>query len=307
MDMKIFKDTKENFEWIDILNPTLEELSPVVEKYGLHPTSIQDCFDPRHLPKFEQIDNITFIILRTYDDASSELANTIHALTRKISIFIGPNFLISIHRTDLPFLHSLYANPFKNFDPIYINSKLYILNYLIQEILYSYEKLSNLCETSLSLFEENLLNIESISSSLQEKMLQRSRINVFKSMIRFSIDIISKLKSHFNEGNQPIFQNLKENAENINYYAEELTENITNLITLQISLSAHNTNEIMRTLTLFSVFFMPLTFIVGIYGMNFKFMPELEWKYSYPILLILMATVSMGIFIWFKKKKWLKF
>jgi magnesium transporter len=72
-----------------------------------------------------------------------------------------------------------------------------------------------------------------------------------------------------------------------------------------MSFAAQKTNDVMKVLTIFSVFFMPLTFIVGIYGMNFEFMPELKQKWGYPIVLIVMAIVTGVIYQWFRKKKWL--
>jgi len=77
------------------------------------------------------------------------------------------------------------------------------------------------------------------------------------------------------------------------------------LLNVYFSASSQRTNDTMRILTIFSVFFMPLTFIVGIYGMNFKFMPELEWKKGYPAVMILMGIITLLIYIWFKRKKWL--
>lgn len=74
---------------------------------------------------------------------------------------------------------------------------------------------------------------------------------------------------------------------------------------LFISFSAQKTNDVMKVLTIFSVFFMPLTFIVGIYGMNFEFMPELKQKWGYAAVLILMVIVTVLIYLYFKKKKWL--
>jgi magnesium transporter len=72
-----------------------------------------------------------------------------------------------------------------------------------------------------------------------------------------------------------------------------------------MSFSAQRTNDVMRVLTLFSVFFMPLTFIVGIYGMNFEYMPELTKTWGYPAVLILMGLIALMIYTWFKRKKWL--
>ena len=86
---------------------------------------------------------------------------------------------------------------------------------------------------------------------------------------------------------------------------DQIHDDVTNLLNIYLSLSAQKTNDVMKVLTIFSVFFMPLTFIVGIYGMNFDFMPELRVKWAYPAVLISMAIISLLIFWWFKRKKWL--
>jgi magnesium transporter len=98
---------------------------------------------------------------------------------------------------------------------------------------------------------------------------------------------------------------LKEELDSFNYFSDELLDDATSLANLEMALAARKVNEIIRMLTLFSVFFMPLTFIVGIYGMNFKFMPELESQLGYPAVLLFMLVVTATIFFWFRKKNWL--
>lgn len=80
---------------------------------------------------------------------------------------------------------------------------------------------------------------------------------------------------------------------------------MTNLLKIYLSLSAQRTNEVMRMLTIFSAFFLPLTFIAGIYGLNFEFMPELGWKAGYPAVLFLMVVVAGRIYVWFRRKGWI--
>src|SRR3546814_7630519 len=84
---------------------------------------------------------------------------------------------------------------------------------------------------------------------------------------------------------------------------DNLSENTAQLLSVYFPIASQRTNEIMRVLTVFSVFFMPLTFIAGIYGMNFKFMPELTWLYGYPAVLLVMVGISTGIYFWFKRKE----
>ena len=85
----------------------------------------------------------------------------------------------------------------------------------------------------------------------------------------------------------------------------QVLEDVNNLLNLSMSFAAQKTNEVMKVLTIFSVFFMPLTFIAGIYGMNFHYMPELSKKWGYPGSLGLMVIVAIVIYQWFKRKKWL--
>lgn len=84
-----------------------------------------------------------------------------------------------------------------------------------------------------------------------------------------------------------------------------ISENTAQLLNIYFNIESNHTNDIMRTLTIISVFFMPLTFIVGVYGMNFTHMPELEWYYGYPAIMITMALLALIIFYWFKRKNWL--
>jgi magnesium transporter len=82
-------------------------------------------------------------------------------------------------------------------------------------------------------------------------------------------------------------------------------EDVNNLMNLYMSFTSQRTNDVVKVLTIFSVFFMPLTFISSIYGMNFRYMPELETKWGYPIVVIIMMLVTVAIFLWFRRKKWL--
>ena len=103
----------------------------------------------------------------------------------------------------------------------------------------------------------------------------------------------------------PALQDAKDLHVKLNTIYDQTQEDVHNLLNIYISLSAQKTSDVMKVLTIFSVFFMPLTFIVGIYGMNFEFMPELRNKWGYPAVIVVMIIVTFAIYMWFKKKKWL--
>ena len=106
-------------------------------------------------------------------------------------------------------------------------------------------------------------------------------------------------------GEEPLVQDVKDQHLKMRTQYGQVLDEVNNLMNLFMSLASQKTNEVMKVLTIFSVFFMPLTFIAGIYGMNFEFMPELRQRWGYPAVMLLMAIVTLIIYGWFKKKRWL--
>jgi magnesium transporter len=124
-------------------------------------------------------------------------------------------------------------------------------------------------------------------------------------MLSHTLDVVQRLVPA-SEPTAPLFQDLRENAESMYSYAEGLVEDVNNLLSIQLALAQHRTSEVVRVLTVFSVFFLPLTFIVGIYGMNFDFMPELRQRWGYPAIMLGMGIVTLAIYTWFRRRGWLR-
>jgi magnesium transporter len=133
----------------------------------------------------------------------------------------------------------------------------------------------------------------------------RSRLSVVKRLMLHTSMVIQTLGTLLPGLDRAALQDLRENAEAHFRIADELVEDAHNLMQLQLSLASQRTNEVMRFLTVVSLFFLPLTFIVGVYGMNFKFMPELEEKWGYPGVWALMIGVSLFIFVRVRRSGWL--
>ena len=102
---------------------------------------------------------------------------------------------------------------------------------------------------------------------------------------------------------QSNLQDLKDTVVDYILRIEEIVDDGNALMNTYMTYTAQKSNEVMKLLTVFSVFFLPLTFIAGIYGMNFRHMPEIHWEYGYFLSLLFMLIISLGIYIWFKKKK----
>jgi magnesium transporter len=300
-------DGTQGLTWVDVVEPTTSELSEIAHLYGLHPTSVRDCLDPEHLPKFERFPDRSFIIIRVYDTESSPDCATVHEMTRKVALFCGPDFVVSIHRKPLPFLTALQAQ-WRVQDSGEVNGEppthRLILD-IIDRGLATFEPPLERIEEGLDEVEAALFQNRHDTEDLLDLYVLRRRTTLGKRMLWRSLEVL-KLFSPPVDAASPHYQDVRETVEAMHFYADDLLESAVNLTNLQLSLASQKTNQVMRILTVFSAFFLPLTFLVGVYGMNFEYMPELTWRYGYAAVWGVMIAITLTIFIWFRKRGWLK-
>ena len=298
------------FAWLDVVQPSRAELTDIARGYGLHQMSVEDSLDPEHLPKYERIGSTTFIIVRAIDADAPKDCATVHEMTRKVAIFYGPDFLITIHRTEQPFLTALKQRYESGTIPVGSTErrKGYMPRLLIELMngaIETYEKPLENSEIAIDAFEATVFGDQEFSGTLQNIYMEKRRVTQMRRMLSHTLDAVQSLVPA-SEPTAPLYQDIRENAESMHSYADELLEEVNSLLSIQLALASHRTNEVVRVLTVFSVFFLPLTFIVGIYGMNFDFMPELRQRWGYPAVLGAMLLVTLIIYLWFRRRGWLR-
>lgn len=294
----IAKRKSQGFDWIDITDPSAEELAQVAKKYKLHEALVRDCLQPDHLPKFETMQNYNFIIFRVHTGKGTLEADTVQGLTNKVAIFYGDHFIITIHRTEQSFLKNV-TDQIKSED---CNTTPKLINILIYQCLATYEEPYNQLAKTVDFYEETIFLRNKKGSLLKGLYHIKRKTDLIRRMLALSFEIVDTIDNTPGNENTRDTRDLYVRLQNV---YDILSDNIHQLLDIYFSASSQKTNETMRVLTIFSVFFMPLTFIVGIYGMNFDFMPELRWKMGYPGVMILMVVVTIFIYIWFKRKRWL--
>jgi magnesium transporter len=306
----IVNSTDPPFAWLDVVHPTVAELTEIARGYGLHQMSVEDSLDPEHLPKYERIGTTTFMIVRAIDAEAPKDCSTVHEMTRKVAIFYGTDFLVTIHRTEQPFLTGLKERYESGVVPVGSTErrKGYMPRLLIEIIngaIETYEKPLERSEAAIDAFEATVFGDQEFSGTLQNIYAEKRRVTQMRRMLSHTLDAVQKLVPA-SEPTAPLYQDIRENAESMHSYADELLEEVNSLLSIQLALASHRTNEVVRVLTVFSVFFLPLTFIVGIYGMNFDFMPELRQRWGYPAALAGMGVVTLVIYLWFRRRGWLR-
>jgi magnesium transporter len=292
--------TNYSYNWIDISEPTNGELQEIAQQYGLLEQSVQDSMQPDHLPKYERLKNYTFSILRIYAPENDVESDTVQELTDKIAIFIGEQFIITIHRQAWPLLDKIHETRVQTGE---CKSTLHVYIEVVRAGLQSFEEPARKLTQSIEYYEENIFLKYKHKPILKGLYFLKRKVDVIRRLMLLSYDIIDQIDPE--ENSNAYTRDVRDLYVKQQSIFDSLSENTNQLLNIYFNISAQKTNETIRILTVFSVFFLPLTFIVGIYGMNFEFMPELKWKLGYPGVYILMAVVTILIFIWVKRKKWL--
>lgn len=288
------------FDWVDLSAPTDDEIREVAGKYTLHEASIKDCMQPDHLPKYELFDNYTFVIFRVFSPNHVHEADTIQELTNKISIFFNTDYIVTVHRAEGNLIDLIKT---KRIDTGKCDNTMCLLNSMIRESILTFEKPGFKLSESLDYYEERVFLRQRTSPILRGLYFVKRKIDVIRRVMLLSYEIVDNIDSE--EQSDVYTRDLRDLYVRTQTFFDNLSENTAQLLSVYFSLASQRTNEIMRILTIFSVFFMPLTFVVGVYGMNFRHMPELAWYYGYPAVMLLMVGLSIGIYFWFKRKGWL--
>ena len=289
-----------SFTWLDVVEPTLAELHEIAARHDLPPTVVEDCLDPEHLPKFERIGDATFLILRVYDRTAPDNASSIQELTRKVAIFFRRDFVLTVHRVELQEVAAIRQRFAHGSE---ICSEPALLAALANSTLGSYEQPLTEAESTLDRFEAGLFD-GGVAPSLKQAHDLKRRVSLTRRILWQTANVVQKLMPTAGPP-EPLFQDVRESVDAYLFWADQLLEEVNLLLQVHLAMASHRTNEVMRILTAFSAIFLPLTFIVGVYGMNFDYMPELRNRYGYPAVMVLMLCVAGGIMVWFRRRGYL--
>ncbi|MBY0385056.1 hypothetical protein K2X05_07845 [bacterium] len=300
----------DSFHWVDIIDPSTTDLEKIGKQFLLDPTTIHDCLEPEHLPKLEIMNDTHFVILRAYDFEADKKSDSVQTITNKVAIFVSPQFLITIHRQEQPYIHELFEKTQKEIKEK-VSSTYSLANEIMFKVTKTYEVGLMSVYKSFDAFEQDVFNKNKKIKLVQSYLLKR-RINIMRRVLSLMKEPIGGLMAAAPPKCRLDYKNTKEFIDKMTYQADVIHDNLVSLLSLQISLASqvtneasHKTNEVMRTLTIVSIFFMPLNFIAGVYGMNFEKMPFLNSSIGFWVILLMMIASTMLIYSWFQKKGWL--
>ncbi|MCB0480124.1 MAG: hypothetical protein KDC83_01770 [Flavobacteriales bacterium] len=291
MKSNISEKLFENFKWIDVEHPSMDVIKKIAGDYDIDFHLIADSMERGHLPKIEKNDRYEFIIMRAYSALADEKVANVGELSNKIAFFCYEDKLISVHRAPFEFL-KIKGN-FKSSKELLIHIIGEMIETFVTPSKWQSDKID---EVEKTIFLEGEQNI-----SLEELYFQKSHTRISKKLLQITQRVLIRIQA--DEHSRSALQDVKDNILNLILLFDEVEEDVNNLMNTYISVTAQKSNDVMKLLTIFSAFFLPLTFIVGVYGMNFHYMPELDWRYGYGTVLSAMTVLAVLIYFWFKKRK----
>ncbi|WP_294234792.1 CorA family divalent cation transporter [uncultured Chryseobacterium sp.] len=294
----IYRDSQ--CEWVDVEAPTAEDLKFLHERYEINNLLLEDTLDPNHLPKYEEDGDVKFFLLRESTELERKNLNTISDISTKIGIFILGRTIITIHRMKTKSLTETKKQlsglktetTAKN---IALRIALLIMKSFDDESVSLLETMDNI-ENEIFLKNTNHTNQIKRLYKLKRKSGLNSRV------LTVSSDAIDKFKLLGLQDSE--VYDLKDKHKDVVADFDHLNIQVTNLIGMFLALSDQKANQVMKVLAVYSVYFLPITFIAGVYGMNFDNMPELHHKNGYFFTLGLMAVVVICTFIYARRKQW---
>ncbi len=299
-----FRD-KPSVTWINVDGlHDLEVMERIGTHFGLHPLVLESIVNTEQRPKMEDFTNRIFVVLKMlYIEEENDAV-----AVEQVSLILGSNFVISFQEREGDVFEHIRERIRTAKGRIRKMGSDYLAYCLVDAIVDNYflvlEKLSDKVE----LLEDELLPNPKPGTLPAIQRLKRSLIS-----LRRSVWPLREVVSSLERGDSPLIKkatrlylrDVYDHTIQVIDTIEALRDTVAGILDIYLSSMSNKMNEVMKLLTLVATIFIPLTFVAGIYGMNFEYMPELKWRYGYGVVWIIMAAIGLGMIMYFRKKRWL--
>ncbi len=295
----------EKVNWYDIrgIHDTAL-IEQIGSAFDIHPLILEDVSNIHQRPKFEEYEKGIFIIIRALVFDKEKLKIT----TEQVALYFRNGFVVTFQETESDLFEFVRKRIQNGKGRIRQRGTDYLVYSLLDVIVDNYFLVLEDIEVEIELLEEKVLENQDTSNKSEIHRLKKELLVMRKTIapLREAIGHFAKTDSSFVEENTAVFiRDLYDHTIQVMDAVESFRDLLNGLQDLFISEVSFKMNQVIQVLTIVSTVFIPLTFLAGIYGMNFEHMPELHWKYGYFVLLGLMVTIFVGLMIYFKRKKWI--
>jgi len=272
--------------------------------YSLHPLVMEDILNPIQRPKFEEFEDFIFLVLRNL--VSNQKDDTF--MYEQLSFVLGANFVMSFQEQDSDLLNPIIERIIKARGKVRLMGPDYFLYTLIDLVIDNYFIIAENFGEKIEDLEDQLIHGPEPGLLKEIYGLKRTIIDLRKHIYPIR-EVIRSLQreqtSLIHEDLQIYLRDIYDHIFRITDLADNYRDIIFGMLEMYLSSISNKMNEIMKVLTIISTLFIPLSFLVGFYGMNFKYMPEFESVIAYPILIGVMISIVIILILFFRKKKWI--
>jgi magnesium transporter len=300
----LFKDSP-TVTWINIDGLyQVEILEKLGECYGFHPLVLEDILNTDQRPKMEDYGDYLYIVLRMlhYDDKSSEIE------TEQISLILGPTFVFSFQEKEGDVFDPVRERIRNSKGRIRKMGADYLAYALLDSIVDNYFIILEKLGEKIEFLEEELIT-RPIPETLQTIHLLKREMIFLRKAVWPLREVIGSLERGepplVKETTRVYLRDVYDHTIQVIDTIETFRDMVAGMLDIYLSSVSNRLNSVMKVLTIIATIFMPLTFIAGIYGMNFKYMPELGWRWGYPMVWLIMIGIGVFMIAYFKKKRWL--
>ena len=298
---------KQSVTWLNVDGVHQIEILEQVEKhFGLHPLVLEDIASTGQRPKMEDFDDYIFVVLRMLRFDEKEKENEIK--TEQISLLLGPDFVISFQEKEGDVFDSIRERIRNNKGRIRKMGADYLAYALIDAIVDNYFMILEKLGETIEEIEEKLVTNPTSETLHTLHDLKTEMVFLRKSVwpLREVINRLERSESPLiNKSTYVYLRDVYDHTIQVIDAVETFRDMLSGMLDIYLSSVSNRMNEVMKVLTIIATIFIPLTFIAGIYGMNFRYMPELEQGWSYPAILILMLIITIVMLVYFRRKKWI--
>jgi magnesium transporter len=302
--IKSFLATGEGLLWVDMENVANEDAEVLSNVFGFHPLAVADCVSKNiHPPKIDDFEDYLFIIVHGINyHVEPEVVET-----TELALFMGKNFVVTSHDVPMRSISSLLDRVQKDGRPMRRG-----VDFLAHDLI----------DALVDNFMPTIEEIDEKSEQLQAQVLREPKREELMSIMLLKRSILAltrvilpqrEIVNGLSRGDYPFiseraqiyYRNIYDHLVRIEMLTLGLRDMTESVLSTYLSSVSNRMNEVMKVLTLIATIFIPLTFVVGIYGMNFVNMPELKWRYGYFVALIVMAVIGTSLAVYFRRRKWL--
>jgi magnesium transporter len=299
--------------WIDLEDPSeAEEETLLVSLLDFHPLAIEDCQrgrgDAGHLPKVEDFGDYLFVIINPVEAvADSHPGGNIDITTVQLSVFMTKRLLVTHHYQPMTSITNVLHRCEKNPQSLGRGPD-YLFHLVIDDIVDNYTPIMDQLDTVIDSMEEQVFRTP--APRMMENILElKKTIMTIRRIATYQKEMLHRLsRGEFRlitVGEMAYYRNVYDHLVRMADLAESYRDVINGLLDAYLSVTSNNLNQVMKVLTIISTIFLPLSFITGFFGMNFKVLPGAEWEYGVAVATLFMIIVGGGMITIFRKKNWM--